>query len=85
MVLHTWVMVAVVMSVCINRGSKVVHLVDATALWATLEWTVVGYSQPGNDMGVHWASSAAKVLLLTIALNSDGILKSSCVIQRSIG
>jgi hypothetical protein len=57
--------VAVAVVVVALLGSDVVHLVDGTALGATLDGAVAGGGEPDDDVRVGRVTGAAKVLLVT--------------------
>ena len=71
--------VAVAVAVVALLGSNVVHLVDGTALRATLDRAVAGSGEPDNNVRVGRVAGAAKVLLVTERLDGDGVVERSCV------
>lgn len=80
----SWVVVVmtvgvIIMAVVVRVLSRpaVVHLVDAAALWAALDWTVAGDGEPEGIVGVNWESSASKISLFTERFDDDGILHGS--------
>lgn len=69
------VAVAVVMAVWVFLWADVLHLVDATALWAALKRAVAGHSQPDDTVRVGGAASAASELLVAERLDGDWVFK----------
>lgn len=58
-------------------GTDVIHLVDATALWAALDGTIARGGQPDNIVSVDREASAAEVLLVTERLDNNGVVERS--------
>ena len=71
--------VAVAVGVVALGRADVLHLVDGTALGATLDGAVTGGGEPDDNVRVGGVTGAAKVLLVTEGLDGDGVLKRSCI------
>lgn len=65
-----------VMVVIFNRGTNVVHFVDASTLWAALDRTITGHSEPDSVMRVSRVTSAAKVSIDGMILVCKSIVMS---------
>lgn len=71
--------VVVVVVVVAVLGADVLHLVDGTALGATLDGAVAGGGEPDDNVRVGRVAGAAKVLLVAEGLDSDGVVERACV------
>ena len=72
--------VVVVVVVVAVLGTDVLHLVDGTALGATLDGAVAGGGEPDDNVRVGRVAGAAKVLLVTEGLDGDGVVERACVL-----
>ena len=59
--LRVVVAVTVIIMMMVLSGSNEIHLIDATTLWAALDGTVTGDSQPDCIVGVSREAGTAKV------------------------
>lgn len=73
------VVLAVVVVVAV-LGADVLHLVDGTALGATLDGAVAGGGEPDDNVRVGRVAGAAKVLLVTEGLDGDGVVERAYVL-----
>lgn len=76
--------VVVVVVVVAVLGADVLHLVDGTALGATLDGAVAGGGEPDDNVRVGRVAGAAKVLLVTEGLDGDGVVKRACVLLAQL-
>lgn len=76
--------VVVVVVVVAVLGTDVLHLVDGTALGATLDGAVAGGGEPDDNVRVGRVAGAAKVLLVTEGLDSDGVVERACVLLAQL-
>jgi len=76
--------VVVVVVVVAVLGADVLHLVDGTALGATLDGAVAGGSEPDDNVRVGRVAGAAKVLLVTEGLDGDGVVERACVLLAQL-
>ena len=72
--------VVVVVVVVAVLGTDVLHLVDGTALGATLDGAVAGGGEPDDNVRVGRVAGAANVLLIAEGLDGDGVVERSCVL-----
>ena len=73
------VVVIVSVTVCIVRGSDVVHLVGRSALHAARLRLIAGEGDPEDAVGVGGETGAADVLLVASRVDGDGVLWGACV------
>lgn len=76
--------VVVVVVVVAVLGTDVLHLVDGTALGATLDGAVAGGGEPDDNVGVGGVAGAAKVLLVAEGLDGDGVVERACVLLAQL-
>ena len=74
----------VVVAVGVFLGTDVVHLVDGTALGATLDGAVAGGGEPDDNVRVGRVAGAAKVLLVAEGLDGDGVVERACVLLAQL-
>lgn len=76
--------VVVVVVVVAVLGADVLHLVDGTALGATLDGAVAGGGEPDDNVRVGRVAGAANVLLIAEGLDGDGVVERSCVLLAQL-
>lgn len=76
--------VVVVVVVVAVLGTDILHLVDGTALGATLDGAVAGGGEPDDNVRVGRVAGAAKVLLVTEGLDGDGVVERACVLLAQL-
>ena len=76
--------VVVVVVVVAVLGTDVLHLVDGTALGATLDGAVAGGGEPDDNVRVGRVAGAAKVLLVAEGLDGDGVVERACVLLAQL-
>ena len=76
--------VVVVVVVVAVLGADVLHLVDGTALGATLDGAVAGGGEPDDNVRVGRVAGAANVLLVAEGLDGDGVVERSCVLLAQL-
>ena len=76
--------VVVVVVVVAVLGADVLHLVDGTALGATLDGAVAGGGEPDDNVRVGRVAGAAKVLLVAEGLDGDGVVERACVLLAQL-
>jgi hypothetical protein len=68
-----------VVGVRVLLGSDVVHLDHVAALEAALDGALAGDGQPVDLVGVCGETGATSVLLITSAVDDDGVLECACM------